>query len=123
MLIIPLFLFLLLIVVPWLQWHRRTESRSKLRGPLVRRGWLACSNTTNMQSGKAIMGNLLDIPPCHSWLKFKEWADVYGPIYKLKIANDLLREKGSLYSSREHLPFASALLSNNPLPPFLPYND
>lgn len=39
-----------------------------------------------------------------------------------KIANDLLRERGSLYSSREYLPFASGLLSNNLRPLFLPYN-
>lgn len=25
--------------------------------------------------GKPLIGNLLDIPPSHSWLKFKEWAD------------------------------------------------
>jgi hypothetical protein len=88
-----------------------------------------------MKSGKVIIENLLDIPPYHSWLKFKEWGDVYGPIYKLKIANrthvvlssekianDLLRERCSLYSSREHLPFASNLLSNNLRPLFLPYN-
>lgn len=86
-------------------------------------------------AGKPLVGNLLDIPPYHSWLKFKEWSDIYGPIFKLniagrthvvlsteKIANDLLRERGSLYSSREYLPFASGLLSNNLRPLFLPYN-
>ncbi|KAJ5233208.1 uncharacterized protein N7469_004974 [Penicillium citrinum] len=70
--------------------------------------------------GKPFVGNLLDIPKVHSWLRFKEWADEYGPIFQLniasrkhvvvsqeKIANDLLRERGSIYSSREYLPFAS----------------
>ncbi|KAL4912096.1 cytochrome P450 [Aspergillus aurantiobrunneus] len=86
--------------------------------------------------GVPIVGNLLDIPKKHSWLRFKEWADEYGPIFQLdiagrkhvvlskeKIANDLLRERGSLYSSREYLPFASGLLSDNMRPLFLPYND
>lgn len=85
--------------------------------------------------GKPILGNLPDIPAKHSWLKFKEWADIYGPIFQLdlagrkhvvlsteKIANALLRERGSLYSSREYLPFASGLLSHNLRPLFLPYN-
>ncbi|KAF5264220.1 hypothetical protein FOXYS1_5006 [Fusarium oxysporum] len=86
--------------------------------------------------GTPLFGNLLDIPPHHSWLKFKAWADRYGPIMRLnlagrehvvlsteKVANDLLREKGSIYSSREHLVFASELLSNNLRPLLLPYND
>jgi len=33
-----------------------------------------------------IVKSLLDIPPYHSWLKFKAWADQYGPIFKLNIA-------------------------------------
>ena len=28
---------------------------------------------------KFLIGNLADIPPVHSWLKFKQWADEYGP--------------------------------------------
>ena len=85
--------------------------------------------------GKPIVGNLLDIPPYHSWLKFKEWADQYGPIYRLniagknnvivsteKIANDLLRERGNIYSSREQFPMAVQLLSDNLRPVFMPYD-
>ena len=85
--------------------------------------------------GKPIVGNLLDIPPKHSWLQFKKWADRYGPLMRLniagrehyiisteKIANDLLRERGSLYSSREQLPAAAKLLSDDLRPLFLPYN-
>lgn len=79
--------------------------------------------------GKPLVGNLLDIPPHHSWLKFKEWADQYGPLFRLniagrehyivsteKIANDLLRERGTLYSSREQLPAAAQLLGDNMRP-------
>ncbi|KIX97617.1 uncharacterized protein Z520_06395 [Fonsecaea multimorphosa CBS 102226] len=86
--------------------------------------------------GKPFVGNLLDIPPQHSWLKFKAWADQYGPIYRIsifgrnlvmvsteKIANDLLRERGNLYSSREQLPMAARLMSRNLRPLFLPYGE
>ncbi|RFU23995.1 hypothetical protein B7463_g12342, partial [Scytalidium lignicola] len=65
--------------------------------------------------GYPIIGNLLQIPKTHSWLKFKEWADEYGPIYKIhvlgstyvvisseKIANDLLSMRGAIYSDRPY---------------------
>lgn len=86
--------------------------------------------------GKPLIGNLADIPPKHSWLKFKDWADQYGPIFRLdiagrnhyvvsteKIANDLLRERGTIYSSREQLPAAAQLLGDNLRPLFWPYGD
>jgi hypothetical protein len=69
---------------------------------------------------------MLQIPAAHSWLKFKEWTDQFGPIVRFgilgrenvvvateEIANDLLRERGGLYSSREQLTMAADLLSNN----------
>ena len=87
-------------------------------------------------AGKLFIGNLLDIPPKHSWLKFKAWADQYGPMFQLnvmdrklvvvsteKIANDLLRERGNHYSSREQLPMAAKLMSRDLRPVFLPYGD
>lgn len=40
-----------------------------------------------------------------------------------KIANDLMRERGTLYSSREQLPMAVQLVSDNLRPLFLPYSD
>jgi hypothetical protein len=85
-------------------------------------------------TGNLIVGNLLDIPPKHSWLTFKSWADQYGPIFRIrvmrrnivvvsteKIANDLLRERGTLYSSREQLSMAAKLLSRDLRPLLLPY--
>lgn len=39
-----------------------------------------------------------------------------------KAANDLLRERGNIYSSRDQLPAAAQLLSDNLRPLFLPYN-
>lgn len=85
--------------------------------------------------GKFLVGNLPDIPLKHSWLKFKEWSDQYGTLIRLniagrehyvasteKVANDLLRERGGIYSSREQLPAAVQLLSRNLRPLFWPYN-
>jgi len=85
--------------------------------------------------GLPILGNLLQMPEKHSWLLFKKWADQYGPIFRFtiggqnnvvvsteKIANDLLRERGNLYSSREQSVMAAELLSHNLRPLFLPYN-
>jgi Cytochrome P450 len=87
------------------------------------------------KTGKPLVGNLLDIPSQHSWLKFKEWGDQYGPIFRLnlagqchivlsseKVANDLLRERGNIYSGRPDLPAAARLLSANLRPVFLPHN-
>ncbi|KAB5581284.1 cytochrome P450 [Coniochaeta sp. 2T2.1] len=86
--------------------------------------------------GYPIIGTLADIAPQHSWLKFKEWADEYGPLFRFrlasqehvvisteKVANDLLRERGSHYSSREQTVMAAELLSRNLRPLLLPYND
>ncbi|KIX01253.1 uncharacterized protein Z518_08978 [Rhinocladiella mackenziei CBS 650.93] len=85
-------------------------------------------------SGKPIIDNLLDIPPRHSWFKFPQWSKQYGPLFRLdiagrnhivvsteEIANDLLRERGTIYSDREQLPMAAKLLSDNLRPLFLPY--
>ncbi|KAK5154283.1 hypothetical protein LTS14_006968 [Recurvomyces mirabilis] len=84
--------------------------------------------------GRSFVGNLPDIPPKHSWLKFYEWKKKYGDLYRIKlagrtniivsteeIANDLLRERGNIYSSREQLPMAAQLLSDNLRPLLLPY--
>lgn len=81
------------------------------------------------------MGNLPAIPPKHSWFKFKEWSEQFGPLYRLnivgrnhvivsteKIANDLLRDRGAIYSSREELPMAAKLLSDGLRIVFIPYN-
>jgi cytochrome P450 len=86
--------------------------------------------------GYPVLGNLLSIPPIHCWLQFYSWAKKYGPLYRLniagrenfivsseKIANDLLRDRGNNYSSREQLPSAAVLLSDNLRPLFWPYGE
>jgi hypothetical protein len=58
------------------------------------------------------VGNVLQIPPIHSWLKFKEWSDKYGPLFRFsvfgvyhyvvsieKIVIELLRDRGANLSS------------------------
>ncbi|KAK5164027.1 uncharacterized protein LTR77_010118 [Saxophila tyrrhenica] len=88
-------------------------------------------------SRKPLIGNLLDIPPTHSWLQFKKWSDQYKTkilrltmagqehyiISSERVANDLLRERGAIYSSRPVAPASAELLSNNLRPVLLPYND
>lgn len=62
--------------------------------------------------GKPLIGNLLQIPSHHSWLKFRNWSTRYGDIFRLsiaghnhviisteEIAKDLLRERGTIYST------------------------
>ncbi|KAH7341217.1 cytochrome P450 [Pyrenochaeta sp. MPI-SDFR-AT-0127] len=84
--------------------------------------------------GKLFVGSTLG--KGYFWFKFSEWGEKYGPIYQYKsyghvnvvvstekIANDLLRERGTIYSSREQWPMASQLLSDNKKALFLPYND
>jgi hypothetical protein len=69
-------------------------------------------------------------------LQFYAWARTYGPIYRLNIAgrenfivsseavaNDLCRDRGNNYSSREQLPAAVELLSDNLRPLFWPYGE
>ncbi|QKX58214.1 uncharacterized protein TRUGW13939_05335 [Talaromyces rugulosus] len=65
--------------------------------------------------GYPLIGNYIDFPKSHPWLKFKEWGDTYGPIYQLKVfgvtyviindaetAEELLSERGFRYSGRSN---------------------
>jgi cytochrome P450 len=86
--------------------------------------------------GKPVIGNLLQIPSHHSWLTFRDWGARYGDVFRINIAgrdhviisteevaNDLLRERGTIYSDREQMPMAAQLLSGNLRPLFLPYGE
>ena len=129
---------LLIVVFLW----RGVSAKSPPKGtklppepPGTRRNpFISVDCTDDFSQGKFIVGHLPDIPLVHPWLHFKAWADQYGPIFGLnlmgrkvvvvsteKIANELLRERGNLYSSREQLPMAAQLVSQNLRPLFLPY--
>lgn len=59
------------------------------------------------------IGRIHDLPIEYMWLKFKEWADTYGPIYRTemlgtkfivvsdeKIAEELLVKRAKIFSDR-----------------------
>ncbi|KAI1384977.1 cytochrome P450 [Hypoxylon trugodes] len=63
-----------------------------------------------------IVGRVHDIDRFCMWKKFKEWADIYGPIYRTsmlgqnfiiisdeKIAEELLMKRGHIYSGRPQI--------------------
>ncbi|KAK5145100.1 hypothetical protein LTR04_001400 [Oleoguttula sp. CCFEE 6159] len=62
------------------------------------------------------VGRIHDLPIDYMWLKFKEWADIYGPIYKTrmlgatfivisdeKMAEELLVKRAKIYSDRPQI--------------------
>jgi hypothetical protein len=62
------------------------------------------------------IGRIHDLPIEFMWLKFKEWADIYGPIYRTKmlgdnfviitdekIAEDILIKRAKVYSDRPEI--------------------
>lgn len=64
-----------------------------------------------------LIGRIHDLPIEYMWLKFMEWADIYGPIYKTsmlgtdflivseeKIAEELLVKKAKHNSDRPKVP-------------------
>lgn len=63
-----------------------------------------------------IVGRVHDLDRFCMWKKFKEWADIYGPIYRtsmlgqqfiiisdVKIAEELLVKRGHIYSGRPQI--------------------
>ena len=62
------------------------------------------------------IGRIHDLPIEFMWLKFKEWADIYGPIYRTKmlgdnfiiitdekIAEEILIKRAKVYSDRPEI--------------------
>lgn len=63
-----------------------------------------------------LVGRVHDLPRFSMWKKFKEWADMYGPIYQTgvpgstfiiisdeQIAEELLVKRGHIYSGRPQI--------------------
>lgn len=101
---------------------------------------MLCSGTSkscaDLSIGLPLIGNLREIPKGFLWYRYTEWCKKYGPLVRFniagrdhvivnteKIANDLMRERGSIYSSRPQIPMAAQLLSQNLRPVLLPYGD
>ncbi|KAK1001531.1 hypothetical protein LTR54_008428 [Friedmanniomyces endolithicus] len=84
---------------------------------LKRQAWH--KNKSSEPPGPALvpwLGRVHDLPVQYMWLKFKEWSDVYGPLYRTqmlgdyfivvtdeKIAEDLLVKRGKVYSDRPQI--------------------
>lgn len=84
--------------------------------------------------GLPIVGRVHDIDMKRSWFKFKEWADLYGPIYKTtmmgathvwisdgQIAAELLSRRADIYSDRPGIPHMPGTKDGVEYLPFLRY--
>jgi cytochrome P450 len=84
--------------------------------------------------GLPIIGNTLQIPPLHQGLWGKAMAEKYGEMFTARIGgatwvflsssrtvNDLMEKRSAIYSSRQHMPFASGLLSSDSRMLLMPY--
>lgn len=79
----------------------------------------AWKNKSTEPPGPALVpwvGRIHDLPVEYMWLKFKEWADTYGPLYRTqmlgdyfiiitdeKVAEDLLVKRAKIYSDRPQI--------------------
>lgn len=83
-----------------LSWRKKGASEPRFPGPLQ----------------LPLVGRVHDLNRFGLWLKFKEWADIYGPIYQTsmvdqtfiivsdeQIAEELLIKRGHIYSGRPQI--------------------
>lgn len=91
---------LLSVLSQILSWRRKKSTEAKFPGP----------------KQYPIIGRVHDLNRHAMWLKFKEWADIYGPIYQTsmagqpfviisneEIAEDVLLKRGNIYSGRPQI--------------------
>ncbi|ESK86303.1 cytochrome p450 [Moniliophthora roreri MCA 2997] len=80
-----------------------------------------------------IVGNLLQLPASHQWVKFQEWAEQYGPIFHLQagpehivvlntpeLADEFLVKRGRVFSDRPCPHVAADIVSAGQRQLFLP---
>lgn len=80
-----------------------------------------------------LIGRVHDLPRTSTWLKFKEWADKYGPIYETSMmgqkfiivtdedmANDIMVKNGGSFSGRLQI---RALINHKTAPTYLALQD
>ncbi|CAD6581847.1 MAG: hypothetical protein CYPHOPRED_001721, partial [Cyphobasidiales sp. Tagirdzhanova-0007] len=83
-----------------------------------------------------IIGHRRALGPERPWLKMKEWADTYGPIYRIQLgnqqvvvlsdartANALLDKRSAIYSSRPHSVVGVEYVGRGLRLLFMPYNE
>ncbi|KAF2722512.1 cytochrome P450 [Polychaeton citri CBS 116435] len=96
----------------------------------------AWKDKTSEPPGPALVpwiGRIHDLPIEYMWLKFKEWADVYGPLYRTqmlganfiiisdeKVAEDLLVKRAKIYSDRPQIQSLFDAKSTNGSMEYLP---
>jgi cytochrome P450 len=74
---------------------------------------VVCHQLITHFSGYPLIGSLFDMPREKAYMKFKDWADIYGPIFKIDvlgnthviisnqtIAEDLMAKRAAIYSDR-----------------------
>lgn len=83
-----------------------------------------------------IIGNVLQIPKSHVFLRWREWSNVYGPViylnvlgvrivalHTVKAAQDLLARRGAKYSDRPRLFLAGELACKDMQLLLMPYDE
>lgn len=102
----------------------------------VLRRWGSAAKNTNRFPGPQqfpLVGRVHDLPKFSLWLKFKEWADTYGPIYETSMmglrfvvitdedmAQELMIKKGNSFSGRVQI---RALLDHKTSPVYVALQD
>nr|BAK09488.1 cytochrome P450 [Postia placenta] len=76
-----------------------------------------------------ILGNALNVPFEFQWLKFTEWAGIYGEIFSLSVLGhsilvlnsvnaieELFEKRSALYADRPHIPLAGEMVGFSSIP-------
>ncbi|KAH9925304.1 cytochrome P450 [Fomitopsis serialis] len=84
--------------------------------------------------GLPLLGNALQVPTRYTWLKFTEWAKIYGDVIHVSVLgrsfivlssreaiSELLEKRGAIYSDRPIIPMAGELAGNSKYIGMLPY--
>ncbi|KAG1807773.1 CyP450 monooxygenase [Suillus subaureus] len=69
------------------------------------------------------IGNIGDIDVVHPWRTYSEWKDKYGPIVSCRLIGQTVVIINSEKIARQLLDQRSAIYSDRPAGPFLPYGD
>ncbi|KAF5366070.1 hypothetical protein D9757_012379 [Collybiopsis confluens] len=86
-------------------------------------------------SGWPLIGNLWDIPASYEWEVYAKWGEKWGDLLSLsffgttivvinsyKRCQEILDQKGNIYSDRPYMPMAAELIEMKDAMGFLPFN-